>query len=136
MKPTRELIDAFRVTADRLESGEYKFQWSDSDRCWCGLVARTLLNVSEIELTILRRATSDTYGVWSNWINNCKKCETTGLPLNTVLLALHEVGLTSFDDFIELEYIGVYDKEDEDNELGIEWLRNKANELESQLGVV
>lgn len=134
MKATRELIDAFRVTADRIESGEYKFNWYNSNNCWCGCLAQTVLNINDVELHKLKKQQNYDGGVWTDTASN--RCSTTGLPLHDVLLALYKIGIITKKDVDEIEHIGRNAADDggfDNEENGIKWMRDKADQLEKQL---
>lgn len=143
MKPTRELIDAFRVTADRIESGEYQFDWNIPNNCYCGCLARTVLDLDDEDSEDILVNNYKNNPMWSERANK-QYCQTTGIELDEVFKALFNIGLTSYKDIVELEFAGLIEREQydsgihyefEDVDYAINYFRNKANELESQLGV-
>lgn len=136
MKATRELIDAFRVTADRIESGEYKFDWWETEHCWCGCLAQTVLNLNAAELYDLQSKQPNFHRCWSILSRERMICSTTGLPMNKILRVLHDIGITTTEDINNIEHL-----KDNDGKsghcykeyAGIQWMRDKADQLEKQL---
>jgi hypothetical protein len=95
-RPTRHLIAALHVTAERIGAGS-QYQWGHMGSCNCGHLAQTLTHQSRAELhaAALMRA-----GDWGE--QSVDYCATSGYPLDHVITTMLEVGMT-LDDIHQLE---------------------------------
>ena len=119
-KPTIELIDALRKTADRLKNGAY-YAWGNHGACNCGNLVQSVTLLTKEE--ILRFAQSG-IGEWTELAEDY--CENTNVPVNLLLQKLEILGLTSVD-IHNIEYLS--DKEVL-NALpqGFRWLKKNVRE--------
>lgn len=95
-KPSIELIEAIRKTADNLsESSDY--QWGHMGSCNCGFLAQeiTKLNKNEIHARAMQR-----YGDWNEQLNDY--CPTSGLLMDDLISEMLNAGL-DVDDLKHLE---------------------------------
>lgn len=137
--PSKELIHALRLTADRLENGAH-YAWGNHGSCNCGNLLQVATSCTKEE--ILRIAHTG-IGEWTELAE--EYCAETDLPVNELIGELMKLGLTP-SDIHNIEYL-------EDrcvlNALpgGFRWLsRNKredvvlymrtfADQLESRLNI-
>lgn len=88
-RPTLELIEALRNTADKIESGEWEFKWLNSESCNCGLLVRSILG-EPVSIN----------GSWNSALNypeaTCFFTE-TGMKNEEIFSKLRSVGLTDTD---------------------------------------
>ncbi len=95
-RPTVELIQALRVTAERLSRGA-AYKWSHFGQCNCGNLAQTVtrLTPEQVYEAAFVRA--------GDWAEQAREfCPTSGYPIDFVLQRLFELGLTP-DDVHHLE---------------------------------
>lgn len=97
-KPSFELIDALRKTANRLKTGAY-YAWGNHGGCNCGNLLQVITNLSKEE--ILQYAHSG-IGEWTELAE--EYCSTTNAPVTLLLKKLQDVGLTP-SDIHHLEYL-------------------------------
>jgi len=97
-KPTRELVDALRATALRLQNGAH-YAWGHHGSCNCGHLLQVLprLDVKEI-LTYAHTAP----GEWTELA--AEFCGITQAPVSLLVKKLMEAGLTP-TDIHHLEYL-------------------------------
>ena len=111
MKPTTELIAAFRTVRERIEGGDWN--WGAPSFCNCGLLLRELVG-DEHALTLALLLGEHQAGPWSSlpeaialsrrWSED--RCGVTGLPFEEVLTRLEGYGLTA-EDMAEIEGAGI-----------------------------
>lgn len=95
-KSTPELIQALRVTAQRLLDGAH-YEWGHMGRCNCGHLVQTLTSMSDREIV----ATVDF--VMDEWSEHAKDyCAGTGQKVDSLFLTLQAVGF-DYNDVIHLE---------------------------------
>jgi hypothetical protein len=89
--PSRTLVDALRATADRLDGGA-RYNWTHMGACNCGHLAQTVTELSpaEIHAIALEKA-----GDWHQQVID--HCPASGLPMDHLIDALLELGLTRAD---------------------------------------
>ncbi|MEM0968704.1 MAG: hypothetical protein AAGJ31_05090 [Verrucomicrobiota bacterium] len=91
-----ELINALRVTAERLAEGA-RYEWGHMGRCNCGHLVQTVTDLSDVEI-----ATSIDYEL-DEWTEHARDyCEGTGGKVDDFFEALREVGF-AHEDVIHLE---------------------------------
>lgn len=90
-RPTPELIEALRKTADRLRQGA-PYRWTHQGMCNCGHLAQTVTRLSDHE--IHRRAVMKN-GEWAD--HAIDYCEGSGYPIDHVLDEMVALGLTRAD---------------------------------------
>ncbi|MEM6456285.1 MAG: hypothetical protein AAF772_14415 [Acidobacteriota bacterium] len=96
-RPHPDLIAALRHTARRLDDGATRYRWTHMGACNCGHLAQTVtrLSAAEIHARALEKA-----GDWHQQVRDY--CPTSGYPMDHVVGALLELGLTR-DDLGHLE---------------------------------
>jgi hypothetical protein len=90
------LIAALRTTAARLQLGAH-YRWTHLGACNCGHLAQT---VTQLDAEAIRRYAMERAGEWADQV--LEFCPTSGLPMDEILRALFELGLTR-DDLAHLE---------------------------------
>jgi hypothetical protein len=90
------LISALRTTAERLDTGA-RFRWTHMGACICGNLAQTVTKLSAEDL---HRAALQKAGDWGQQAYDY--CPTSGFPIDHVMGAMMDLGLTS-DDIHHLE---------------------------------
>jgi len=90
-RPSTELIDILRRTADRLETGE-KYMWGHMGACNCGHLAQELTQLSRAEIHEFAMAR---FGDWFH--QTLEFCPTSGYPLDIVIDLMLQKGLTLSD---------------------------------------
>jgi hypothetical protein len=93
---TVALIGALRSTAARLRLGA-PYRWTHLGACNCGHLAQT---VTYLDADAIRRYAMERPGEWAEQV--LEFCPTSGYPMDEVLRALFELGLTR-DDLAQLE---------------------------------
>lgn len=127
MKASRELINVFRETAERLSKPYYYYNFMSAASCNVGQLCQTVMGVLENELFEKYLKPAITYcGEYKQTIHKNWVCDETGIPIATIWRELHKLGLTP-DDIVEIEEAG------RTRQAAIEYFINKANELELQL---
>jgi hypothetical protein len=91
-----KLITALRATASKLEAGA-PYRWTHMGACNCGHLAQTVTHLSADDI---RRYALDRTGEWAE--QGLEFCPTSGYPMDAILSALFELGLSS-DDLGKLE---------------------------------
>jgi hypothetical protein len=119
-KPSLELIDALRQTADRLENGA-SYAWGHHGACNCGNLLQVVTKLTKQE--ILQRAHTG-LGEWTELAD--EYCGVTNAPVDLLVSKLMGLGLTN-TDIHNLEYL-------EDKKVlqllpgGFRWLRRNQRE--------
>jgi hypothetical protein len=91
-QPNIQLIDALRRTAKKLQNGN-SYQWGYMGSCNCGNLAQELTNYTQDQ--IHEYALMSRSGDWSE--QTAAYCPTSKLPLDWVIEAMLEAGLTRKD---------------------------------------
>lgn len=91
-----KLISALRATAAKLEAGA-PYRWTHMGACNCGHLAQTVTHLSADDI---RRYALERSGEWAE--QGLEFCPTSGYPMDAILSALFELGLSS-DDLGKLE---------------------------------
>lgn len=97
-KPSIELIDALRETAQRLENGA-SYAWGHHGACNCGNLLQVVTKLTKQE--ILQRAHTG-LGEWTELADDY--CGVTNAPVDLLLSKLMGLGLTN-TDVHNLEYL-------------------------------
>lgn len=119
-KPSLELIEALRETANRLRKGAH-YAWGHHGACNCGNLLQVITPMTENE--ILRSAHAGN-GEWTELAE--EYCSATSIPVNFVISQLQQAGLTP-TDIHHIEYLS-------DKEVlhhlpgGFRWLRRNVRE--------
>lgn len=90
-RANRELIHALRATAAKLEAGA-TYRWTHMGACNCGHLAQTITHLSADDI---RRYALERTGEWAE--QGLEFCPTSGYPMDAILSALFELGLSSHD---------------------------------------
>jgi hypothetical protein len=90
------LIDALRITADRLESGA-RYEWGHMGRCNCGHLVQTITQMSDYEIVA---AVDFQLAEWSEHAQDY--CTGTGHKVDALFLTLQQMGF-GYQDVIQLE---------------------------------
>jgi hypothetical protein len=90
------LIAVLRTTAARLKLGA-PYRWTHLGACNCGHLAQT---VTRLDAEAIRRYAMERAGEWADQV--LEFCPASGYPMDEILRALFELGLTS-DDLAHLE---------------------------------
>lgn len=96
-RPTMTLVEALRVTADRLAEGEVRFRWTHMGACNCGHLTQTVTarSAADIHALALQKA-----GDWGEQAR--EYCPTSGYPIDHIIDQLLALGLST-DDLYHLE---------------------------------
>jgi hypothetical protein len=86
-----ELIKALRSTAARLQLGA-PYRWTHMGACNCGHLAQT---VTHLDAEDIRRYALERAGEWAEQV--LEFCPASGYPMDTILSALFDLGLTHQD---------------------------------------
>jgi hypothetical protein len=97
-KPTRELVDALRATALRLQNGAH-YAWGHHGSCNCGHLLQVLTRLDEKEILTYAHTAP---GEWTELA--AEFCGITQAPVSLLLKKLMEAGLTP-TDIHHLEYL-------------------------------
>lgn len=97
-KPSFEIIEALRGTANRLRNGAH-YAWGHHGACNCGNLLQVITAMTEGE--ILRWAHTGN-GEWTELAE--EYCAATNAPVNLVISKLQELGLTP-SDIHHIEYL-------------------------------
>lgn len=118
----QKLIESLRITADRLRNG-VPYAWGNHGACNCGNLLQVVTSFTKEQ--ILRYAHSGA-GEWTELAADY--CDVTGAPVDMMISALQDVGLTA-TDIHNIEYL-------EDREVlnhlpgGFRWLkRNQRGDV-------
>ena len=85
------LIRALRASAARLQLGA-PYRWTHMGACNCGHLAQT---VTQLDAEDIRRYALERAGEWAEQV--LEFCPTSGYPVDTILAALFELGLSQKD---------------------------------------
>jgi hypothetical protein len=96
-KPTRELVDALRATALRLQNGAH-YAWGHHGSCNCGHLLQVLTRLDEKEIITYAHTAP---GEWTELA--AEFCGITQAPVSLLVKKLMEAGLTP-TDIHHLEY--------------------------------
>lgn len=105
-----KLITALRIAANKIESREFDYKWTQPSSCNCGVVACAITSKSAQQMAQFLKKTWDSLPAnlpaggktWRLAVGQV--CPVTGMPDNEVFRALFEAGLTS-KDIVELEFL-------------------------------
>jgi hypothetical protein len=97
-KPTRELVDALRATALRLQNGAH-YAWGHHGSCNCGHLLQVLTRLDEKEILTYAHTAP---GEWTELA--AEFCGITQAPVSLLVKKLMEAGLTP-TDIHDLEYL-------------------------------
>ena len=95
-KTNPELINALRVTAQRLEDGA-KYEWGHMGRCNCGHLVQTLTDMTDHEIV---KSVDFRLDEWTEHANDY--CAGTGEKVEDLFVTLSNIGF-SYQDVIHLE---------------------------------
>ncbi|QJW91962.1 hypothetical protein HNV11_22550 [Spirosoma taeanense] len=95
-RPTPELIDALRRTAQKLTNGA-PYQWGHMGGCNCGNLAQELTKLSKDQI---HRYAMQRYGDWNEQVKDY--CSTSQMPIDLVINEMLNAGLT-LEDLKHLE---------------------------------
>ncbi|MDX1937144.1 MAG: hypothetical protein SFU21_08500 [Flavihumibacter sp.] len=119
-KASLELVNALRITAQRLQNGA-DYYWGHHGSCNCGNLLQVVAGIDKDE--VLRYAHSAA-GEWTEIAE--EYCHVTNAPVSYVLSKLQEIGLTP-TDIHNIEYL-------EDRKVlqalpgGFRWLKRNVRE--------
>jgi hypothetical protein len=85
------LIRALRATSARLQFGAH-YRWTHLGACNCGHLAQT---VTQLDAEDIRRYALERAGEWADQV--LEFCPTSGYPMDAILAALLELGLSRQD---------------------------------------
>ena len=91
MRAHPDLIEALRRTAARLAAGA-EYRWTHMGSCNCGHLAQTVTKLSQEEI---HRRALERAGDWGEQAR--EYCPTSGYPIDHVIAALLDLGLTRGD---------------------------------------
>ena len=119
-KPTLELIEALRQTANNLKNGAH-YAWGNHGACNCGNLLQTVAKLSKEEILTYAHAG---IGEWTELAVDF--CPISNAPIDLLLKKLQEIGLTP-TDIHHLEYL---DDRTILNQLpgGFRWLKRNQRE--------
>ncbi|MEM1181613.1 MAG: hypothetical protein AAGM22_24935 [Acidobacteriota bacterium] len=90
-RPEPRLIEALRLTADRVERGA-AYRWTHMGRCNCGHLAQTVTHKTPVEI---HRIALEKPGDWTQ--QALDYCPSSGFPMDHILQCLLDLGLHSSD---------------------------------------
>lgn len=90
-RPSYPLIEALRITADRLEQGAY-YQWTHQGSCNCGHLAQTITKLTKSEI---HKMALEKEGNWAD--KTIDYCKTSGFPIDHIITSMVDLGLTTED---------------------------------------
>lgn len=97
-----DLVEALRATAARLQAGA-EYRWTHMGSCNCGHLAQTVTRLSPAEIHRLALQKPGDWGEQAvEYRPPTEYCPTSGLPIDHVIQALLDLGL-SRDDLRHLE---------------------------------
>lgn len=85
-----KLIDVLNITIQDLKLNRKEYNWTDQNKCNCGLVAQNVLR-------------NDKFIIYDGWSAGARRCKQTGAAINGVFARLFAIGLTE-EDIIHLEH--------------------------------
>ncbi|WP_080054272.1 hypothetical protein [Spirosoma aerolatum] len=95
-RPTPELIDALRKTANNLKNGA-PYQWGHMGGCNCGNLAQELTKLTKDQI---HRYAMQRYGDWNEQVEDY--CSTSQMPIDLLISEMLGAGLT-LEDLKHLE---------------------------------
>ncbi len=95
-RPSYQLIEALRITADRLDKGAY-YQWTHQGSCNCGHLAQTITKLTKSEI---HKIALEKEGNWAD--KTIDYCKTSGFPIDHVIGSMVDLGMTT-EDIANLE---------------------------------
>lgn len=95
-RPTPELIDALRRTAQNLKNGA-PYEWGHMGGCNCGNLAQELTKLSKDQI---HRYAMERYGDWNEQVDDF--CATSQMPIDLLINEMLTAGLT-LEDLKHLE---------------------------------
>lgn len=136
-RPSYPLVEALRITADRLEQGAY-YQWTHQGSCNCGHLAQTITKLTKSEI---HKIALEKEGNWAD--KTIDYCKTSGFPIDHVISSMIDLGMTT-EDISNLEKLAcpkvlknvdLYKKPLRYNDKGdvILYMRTWANLLEQEI---
>ncbi|RYY00361.1 hypothetical protein EON78_01370 [bacterium] len=90
-RPSYPLVEALRITADRLEQGAY-YQWTHQGSCNCGHLAQTITKLTKSEI---HKIALEKEGNWAD--KTIDYCKTSGFPIDHVISSMLDLGMTTED---------------------------------------
>lgn len=90
-RPSYPLIEALRLTAERLEQGAY-YQWTHQGSCNCGHLAQTVTKLTKSEI---HKMALEKEGNWAD--KTIDYCKTSGFPIDHVIGSMVDLGMTTED---------------------------------------
>jgi len=105
MKPTKQLILAFREAASRLRDvRNFRYNWSSTQNCTCGILAQCILGFKDgMEF---RERYPFLGGYWADLAKSKAICSQTDLPILKMFDILLDAGL-DIEDFAKIERFGL-----------------------------
>ncbi len=97
-KPTLELVEALRQTANNLKNGAH-YAWGNHGACNCGNLLQTVAHLSKEEILTYAHAG---IGEWTELAVDF--CPVSNTPIDLLIKKLQEIGLTP-TDIHHLEYL-------------------------------
>lgn len=95
-RPTPELINALRKTAQKMKDGA-PYHWGHMGGCNCGNLAQEL---TKLDREQIHRYAMQRYGDWNEQVNDY--CSTSSMPIDLVINEMLNTGLT-LEDLKHLE---------------------------------
>lgn len=135
MQANKELINAFRQVAQKLEDEPRIWNWGSFTCCNCGLVAQQL-GVSETTILYATNSHADWENFSGKWSGENQDlwnavCPTSNLYVQEIVSILSRYGLSP-NDMIEIENC-LEERDDETVEELINYFRETADRLEVDL---
>ncbi len=128
MRPTKQLIRGLRETAQKLREGA-EYCWYSADRCNCGLLAQTLLDVNEAGLHAMH---GGFLGSWTFAAERLVVCTQTGLPVAQLFKVLMENGV-EYEDYKRIEHLDSSSSSAFENPAKVAaWMDAEADKLEAR----
>ena len=97
-KATKQLVEALRKSADRIQSGA-EYEWGHVGRCNCGHLVQAVTGKSSSQII---KGFGPALDEWTEHANDY--CSTTGMPVQNMLDDLADIGFYP-DDVRNLEYL-------------------------------
>lgn len=136
MIPSIELIKGMRLAADKLEDEDYDYNHGNYESCLLGTLTQVTSNLSEHDIFEEMNNDHGVVGYYAHSFKNVSYCPVTNLPMNSIYRHLHQLGLTKFEDLLDIEFVSKFHIKGEKSptrQEAIEYFRRKADELETQL---
>ncbi|MBC7850203.1 MAG: hypothetical protein H7Y31_10730 [Chitinophagaceae bacterium] len=97
-RPSIELVNGLRETANRLRNGSH-YSWGHHGSCNCGNLLQVVCELSKEEIV---RYAHTGIGEWTELAE--EYCESTNVPLGLIMQKLQEIGLNP-TDIHNIEYL-------------------------------